>query len=121
MYGHTLQQKPPRNTHCISIKQMSEATGTSHSSKLEEQAKAKVLAALRLLEARRSSHLLCCCSTADGAVCCKQGDMSYSYWASTDKPANNPEIAPKVCCGWCSPAAVAHQHPAPRECRPPYH
>jgi hypothetical protein len=25
-----------------------------------------------------------------------QGDMSYSYWASTDKPANNPDIAPKV-------------------------
>jgi hypothetical protein len=25
-----------------------------------------------------------------------QGDMSYSYWASTDKPANNPELAPKV-------------------------
>jgi hypothetical protein len=27
-----------------------------------------------------------------------QGDISYSYWASTDRPANNPEIAPKVCC-----------------------
>ncbi|KAF6266582.1 activator of Hsp90 ATPase [Scenedesmus sp. NREL 46B-D3] len=24
-----------------------------------------------------------------------KGDFSYSYWASTDKPANNPELAPK--------------------------
>lgn len=43
---------------------MSESTNAAHSSKLEEQAKAK-------------------------------GDISYSYWASTDRPANYPEIEPK--------------------------